>query len=78
MRRLPAAISASSFWVLVMFTLIICSLLGTVGEIETTVDNLAAHDHSQRKTILSKLGSHLCVTTLLDALVHFVYSCFLT
>ena len=49
---------------------IVCSLLGTVCEIEAAVDDLAAHDQSQGETVLGHDLTHLCVMTHLELLLH--------
>jgi len=51
---------------IISVSLMVDSLLGTMGEIEATVDDLAAHDQSQRKTVLCHNLAHLCEPVHLD------------
>jgi hypothetical protein len=53
-------------------TCILCSLLGTVCEIEAAVDDVAAHDQLKRETVLGHDLAHLCVMTHFELLLHCV------
>jgi hypothetical protein len=51
---------------MISVSLMVDSLLGTMGEIEATVDDLAAHHKSQRKAILCHDCSHSCVAAFFE------------